>query len=107
MLEYDAVSTSIEKVDSGFRETSVHRLSSILSYASVLKPGYPAVRFSANVPGAGGRFITLPLAPVMTGFIAASRMSISTFGSCSLAGGGGAFGSGIRVNAGRTFVPAA
>ena len=36
-LAYDAVSTSVENVDNGFCVTVSHPLSSILSYASVLK----------------------------------------------------------------------
>ena len=38
-MAYDAVSTSVEKVDSGVRATSVHLLSTIRSYASVLNRG--------------------------------------------------------------------
>ena len=45
-LAYDAVSTSVENVDKGFCATVNHPLSSILSYASVLKP------FGADSPPA-------------------------------------------------------
>src|SRR6266536_2072260 len=41
-FEYDAVSTSVEKVDSGACDTSCHALSVMRSYASVFQGGAPA-----------------------------------------------------------------
>jgi hypothetical protein len=47
---YDAVSTSIENVESGLRAASVHWLSSILSYASVLNRSRAYLAVACNPP---------------------------------------------------------